>query len=174
MGGSPLERQLSKNGTISVNQLNAYFNKASQIEKEVANKVLTEQFAGQKTIDYNQFKKAVQDELINYSTKPQMQYSTYGMNRLGFNVLKEPDGVGGIVEYLPEVRTNTFTFESPKIPVGNNQHYDSTTLGHSRTYTLPEDPHTLHVMESQSDWGQSKNIVGLIPLKIYKQKEDIF
>jgi hypothetical protein len=46
MGGSPLERQLSKNGTININQLNAYFNKASNIEKEVANKVLAEKFAG--------------------------------------------------------------------------------------------------------------------------------
>lgn len=154
MGGSPLERQLSKNGTININQLNAYFNKASQLEREVANKVLAEKFAGQKTIDYNQFKKAVQDELINYSTKPQMQYSTYGMDRLGFNVIKEPDGAGGIIEYLPGVRTNTFTFESPRILQGSNKHYDYGTLGHSRTYTTSDEPRVLHVMESQSDWAQ--------------------
>ena len=155
MKGSPLERQLSKNGTISINQLNAYFNKASNIEREVANKVLTEKFAGQKTIDYNQFKKAVQDELITYNVKPEIRYSTYGMDRLGFNVIKEPDGVGGITEYLPGIRINTFTFESPKILVGNNKHYNASTLGHSRTYTTPEEPNILHVMENQSDWGQS-------------------
>ena len=139
---------------LKINQLNAYFNKASQLEKEIANKVLAEKFAGQKTIDYNQLKKAVQGELINYSTKPQMRYSTYGMDRLGFNVIKESDGAGGIVEYLPGIRTNTFTFESPKLSVGSNKHYDTTTLGHSRTYTTPDEPNILHVMESQSDWSQ--------------------
>ena len=154
MSGSPLERQISKTGTININQLNAYFNKASQIEKEIANKVLTEKFAGQKTIDYNQFKKAIQDELITYSTKPETKFSTYGMDRLGFNVIKESDGAGGIVEYLPKIRTNTFTFESPRIPIGNSKHYNATTLGHSRTYTLPGEPNVLHVMESQSDWAQ--------------------
>jgi hypothetical protein len=82
-----------------------------------------------------------------------MKYSTYGMNRLGFNVIEEPDGAGGILEYLPGIRTNTFTFESPKIPVGNNKHYNITTLGHSRTYTVPEEPNVLHIMESQSDWA---------------------
>jgi len=75
------------------------------------------------------------------------------MNRLGFNVIKEPDNAGEIVEYSPGIRTNTFTFESSRIPIGNNKHYDPTTLGHSRTYTTPEEPKVLHVMESQSDWG---------------------
>jgi len=77
-----------------------------------------------------------------------MKYSTYGMGRLGFNVIKESDGAGGIVEYLPGVRTNTFTFESPKILQGSSKHYDYGTLGHSRTYTTPEEPKILHVMES--------------------------
>lgn len=196
MGGSQLERQLSKNGTININQLNAYFNKASQIEKEVANKVLSEKFAGQKTIDYNQFKKAVQDELITYSRKPQTRYNDYGIDRIGFkkDIIPSEATVGDIENMYPgrfqtvirplfkmidtktgrvvtnnaelqelvkalnnekPYKLNTFTFESPKIPIGNNKHYDATTLGHSRTYTLPEDPHTLYVMESQSDWGQS-------------------
>lgn len=64
MKGSQLEKQLSKNGTININQLNAYFNKASQTEREIVNKVLAEKFSGQKTINYNQFKKDVQNELI--------------------------------------------------------------------------------------------------------------
>jgi hypothetical protein len=44
--------------------------------------------------------------------------------------------------------THTFTFESPRIPIGNNKHYDAATLGHSRTYTTPQEPRVLHVMES--------------------------
>jgi hypothetical protein len=78
------------------------------------------------------------------------------MNKLGFNVIKEPDGAGGIIEYLPGIKINTFTFESPRIPIGSSKHYDPTSLGHSRTYTTPEEPKILHVMESQSDWGQKK------------------
>ena len=83
MKGSQLERQLSKKGTININQLNAYFNRASQIEKDVANKVLAEKFNGQKTIDYNQFKKSVQDDLITYNRKPQIGYADYGLESFG-------------------------------------------------------------------------------------------
>ena len=201
MGGSPLERQISKNGTISVNQLNAYFNKASQIEREVANKVLAEQFAGQKTIDYNQFKKAVQDELIgSYNRVPQTQWADYGLDRLGIfdyrkktiddmltkpsiefeekyeivpnlegvvfyektNPLKGPIEREEVQQWIDQTynqnpfKLNTFTFESSRFPLGNSKHYDASTLGHSRTYTTPEEPKVLHVMESQSDWGQTK------------------
>ena len=156
MKGSPLEKQLSKNGTININNIKAVINKGSEVEKAVVNKVLREKFAGQKTIDYNKFKKAVQGELIDYSKKPQTKYSSYGMSRLGFEALKEPDGAGGILEYTPGVKSQTFTFESPRIPIGSSKHYDSTSLGHSRTYITPDEPKVLHVMESQSDWGQKK------------------
>lgn len=164
MKGSPLERQISKKGTININQLNAYFNKASQLEREVVNKILNEKFTEQKTIDYNKFKQAIQNELIYYRTKPEMNYSTYGMDRLGFNPRRLPDGAGGFLEFVPGVRTNTFTFESPRIPIGNSTHYHDTTLGHSRTYTTPDEPNILHVMESQSDWAQRPSIKISIPV----------
>lgn len=160
MKGSQLEKQLSKAGTININGLQAYLNKASKLEQDVIGRVLSTQFAGQKNIDYNALKKAVQDELITYSRKPQDKYSTYGMDKIGFDLKKESDGAGGLVEYVPGVKTQTFTFESPRIPIGNNRHYDDTTLGHSRTYTTPDEPDILHVMESQSDWGQNKYVNG--------------
>jgi len=47
----------------------------------------------------------------------------------------------------------TFTFESPGI-VGNTQHYSGEPLGHTRTYVTADEPTVLHVMETQSDWGQ--------------------
>ena len=210
MGGNPLEKQISKNGTISVNQLNAYFNKASQIEREVANKVLAEQFAGQKTIDYNQFKKAVQDELVTYNVSPSQKYGSYGINRLDFDSPDTDLGIQRILlkkyperfssmkndqdvidralgteyfvdrqqgmgwhsnskfpqeirdEYMslisssgeqyPKVSVNLFS--SPQIPKGNATHYDANTLGHSRTMVTPENPQTLYILESQSDWAQ--------------------
>ena len=172
MKGSQLERQLSKNGTININQLNSYFNKASQLEREVVNKVLAEKFAGQKTINYNQLKKSVQDELIGkYDRVPQTEYADYGVERLGYNlktvgenelpglpnqiILEQP------IRYIPPgtkadpINLSTFTFESPRIPYGNIKHYEGNPLGHSRTYILSDDPHTLYIMESQSDWAQN-------------------
>lgn len=52
------------------------------------------------------------------------------------------------------VQLDTYTFSSPRIPHGNPRHYDTNTLGHSRTFISNEEPDVMHVMESQSDWGQ--------------------
>lgn len=161
MKGSPLEKQLSKAGTININGLQAYLNKASKLEQDVIGRILSSQFTGQKNIDYNALRKAISDELITYSRKPQDKYSTYGMNKLGFDLKKEYDGAGGIAKYVPGVKTQTFTFESPRVPGGDGRHYDKTTLGHSRTYTTPDEPEVLHVMESQSDWAQNKKAPNL-------------
>lgn len=57
------------------------------------------------------------------------------------------------------VQLDTYTFSSPRIPYGNNRHYAPNTLGHSRTFISNEEPDVMHVMESQSDWGQQyKNL----------------
>lgn len=171
MKGSQLEKQLSKNGTININQLNAYFNKASQTEREIVNKVLSEKYYGQKTINYNQFKKDIQNELIGkYNRIPQTDYADYGVENLGYNLksigenelpgLPNQITLGQPIRYISPgtkadpINLNTFTFESSRIPYGNTKHYSGNPIGHSRTYTLPQDPHTLYVMESQSDWAQ--------------------
>lgn len=154
MKGSPLEKAISKNGTINLNSLNAQLKNASKVEQDVINKVLNERFADQRFIDYNELRKAVQEELITYSKHPKIKYETYGMDRLGFKLHYDP--VDPKLSFTTEAKPQTFTFESKRIPIGNNKHYDETTLGHSRTYTTPDEPEVLHVMESQSDWGQSK------------------
>lgn len=152
--GSQLERALSKTGTININSLQAYLNKASKLEQDVIGRVLNTRFAGQKNIDYNDLRKAVSDELITYSRVPQTEYAEYGLDRLGYESRNNyVVGKGNVIEY-PEVKTSTYTFESPRIPEGNDLHYNETTLGHSRTYTTPDEPEVLHVMESQSDWAQ--------------------
>lgn len=169
MKGSPLEKQLSKAGTINVKQLRAHFNKASQIERDIVNQVLGDRVWGD-NINYNQFKKAVQDKLITYNRKPQTKYEDYGMESLGFETQISHDGdavayneitgdfeqVAPFTPFKPNYQLNTFTFESPRLPLGNSKHYDASTLGHSRTFTTLEEPKVLHVMESQSDWGQTK------------------
>lgn len=157
MKGSPLEKQLSKAGTININGLQAYLNKASKLEQDVIGGILKGQFAGQKNIDYNALRKAVSDELITYNRVPKEEYSAYGMDRLGFKIETDPV-IGLKYDYVPGINTQTYTFESPRIPNGNALHYDSTTLGHSRTFTTPDEPEVLYVMESQSDWAQNLDL----------------
>lgn len=171
MYGNPLEKQLSKAGTLNVNNIIAYANKTSLMEKQIMTEVLESNFAGQKTINYADFKKAIQDRLITYNRNHNVQSALpnnistdylkiYGGNRLGLinMVQKVPDGAGGhTITYRQNVPVtfNQFTFESPRISMGNNKHYTGSPLGHSRTYTLLNEPDILYVMESQSDWAQN-------------------
>jgi hypothetical protein len=217
MRGNPLEKQISKQGTVSVNNIKALMNKGSKVEQAVVDKVLaSEEFSGKKAIDYNKFRKAVQDELITYERTPDARWNDYGTGRLGFlrdvdtyrarqrmidrfvgdhddvevfygagrnsdrtNVIfgdGEPEDLtmAEIIERFRQhdpawfsgrtipgesastIKTNTYTFSSSRIPRGSAKHYDANTLGHSRTYTTADEPDVLHVMESQSDWAQSK------------------
>lgn len=234
MRGNALEKQLSKQGTISVTSIKAHANKASEVEKSVINNVLSsEEFAGQKSIDYNKFRKAVHNNLITYDRTPDARYEDYGLNRLGMSTKPvyqdEPDMINRYNDIITRIhdfelqhhipratrrsteeqieavrnwrqsedgqryaslrrefdefmqehpgfttanlqlnsrqrlvghsgdgaKLNTYTFSSDKIPQGNGKHYDSNTLGHSRTYTTEKEPDILHVMESQSDWAQA-------------------
>lgn len=193
MEGNPLEKQLSKTGTVSVNSIRAQAAKASKVDKSIIEDILSsEQFANQKSVDYNDFRKAIQGRLIDYYRTPSEHYAEYGANRIGLNIPNRrsfSDLERAILDTYPgqyrmstysndlidnitnrpiynmsELENilykgdvadfNTFTFRSPKVPFGNDTHYAETPVGHSRTYTLRNDPHTLYVMESQSDWGQ--------------------
>ena len=155
MRGAEIERQLSKAGTINRNQLETYIAKQGKYYQEVMNDVLNSEFNGVTRIDYNAFRDAVQRRLPEYSRVKQSDYAAYGMDRLGFQVKKIPDGAGGILSYVDGTPINTFTFETPGI-VGNTKHYKGEPIGHSRTYTTNEEPDVLHVMESQSDWAQNR------------------
>ncbi len=85
MRGNPLEKQISKNGTVNVNNVRALVGKGSKVEQAVVDKVLaSEEFAGKKSIDYNRFRKAVQDELITYERKPNTRFKDYGLDRIGY------------------------------------------------------------------------------------------
>ncbi len=86
MSGNPLEKQIGKNGTVNVNNIKALISKGSKVEQAVIDKVLaSEEFAGQKAIDYNKFRKAVQDELITYDRTPDTRWKDYGMQRIGLS-----------------------------------------------------------------------------------------
>lgn len=159
--GSPLEKQLSKNGTLSLKQLQAYVNRndVSTIDKELLGKVL-QNHANDRVIDYNTLRQEVQGMIPQYTQHPESKYATYGMDGLGFQINKVSDGAGGLVETYSGFKPKTFTFESPGIK-GNAKHYNRNTLGHSRTYTTTDEPDVLYVMESQSDWAQNRGIVNI-------------
>lgn len=167
--GSPLEKQLSKNGTLSLKQLQAYVNRndVSTIDKELLGRVL-QNHANDRVIDYNTLRQEVQGMIPQYNKIPSDKYADYGMRGLGFYTKIDNDAQGirfneltgefeqykDIPDFTQGYQLNTFTFESPGIG-GNAKHYNRNTLGHSRTYTTTDEPDVLHVMESQSDWAQS-------------------
>lgn len=154
MQGSPLEKQLSKNGTLSLKQLQAYIgrNDVSAIDKELLNRVL-QNHTGETHINYNILRKEVQEMIPKYNRVPQTSYQTYGVDKLGYNTrtINEKNLSGASLD--DSLQYNTFTFESPYIN-GNDDHFDYGTLGHSRTFTKTNEPNILYVMESQSDWAQ--------------------
>ena len=90
--GNPLEKQLSKSGEINIGNLRNYIKSKDikAVDKAVMEKVLaSEEFAGKKSIDYNKFRKAVQDELITYERTPDTRWENYGIERLGLHDLEE-------------------------------------------------------------------------------------
>lgn len=94
MEGNPLEKQLSKSGEINVGNLRNYIKSKDikAVDKAVMEKVLaSEEFAGQKSIDYNKFRKAVQDELIAYERTPDTRWSDYGLGRIGLSFGNKTD-----------------------------------------------------------------------------------
>ena len=87
MTGSPLEKQLSKTGEINVNNIKTHIGKAEvgQQDKFIVDKVLNEKFAGKTKIDYNDFRKAVSEELVPLEKSFDDAYSKYGVDKLGYN-----------------------------------------------------------------------------------------
>lgn len=159
MRGSQLEQQLSKAGTISTNAVKSLANKSSEMQGKILNKVLDNQFPAQRVVNYNNFRKAVQSELIPYQVRPQTKYADYGVERLGYSPRMSPDNIvfnSSTGQYESKaVKLGTFTFESPRIPMGSAKHYQKGTLGHTRTFTSPDEPEVLNVLETQSDWAQN-------------------
>lgn len=165
--GSPLEKQLSKNGTLSIKQLQAYINRndVSDIDKEMLNRVL-QNHANDTHIDYNTLRQEVQEMIPKYNRIPQIAYQDYGIRRLGYKTAIDPNipDDNFILQFTP----HTFTFESPGIK-GNTRHYPGQPIGHSRTYTTSDEPDILYVMESQSDWAQSGGVSNSVSKKRVEQ-----
>ena len=87
MIGSPLEKQLSKSGEININNLRAHIGKSEvgQQDKFIIDKVLNEKFPGATKIDYNDFRKAVSEELVPLQRNIVNDKNTnWGVGSLGY------------------------------------------------------------------------------------------
>tara|TARA_R110002126_G_scaffold266759_1_gene410101 strand:+ start:5640 stop:7859 length:2220 start_codon:yes stop_codon:yes gene_type:complete len=88
MSGGPLEKQIAKDGQINVNNIRSIANKGNTADsdKYIINKVLDEQFPGQKNIDYNDFRQAVSEELVPLQRGSTTGHARHGMKSLGYDV----------------------------------------------------------------------------------------
>lgn len=121
MSGNALERQLSKEGTISVNSVRAHANKASKIEQEAINWVLDNKFNGQKRINYAQLKQEVSNVLPKFEKRRVTEWETYGLDRIGYDVQEIPDGAGGIVYVAsdkPTMNVRLQLLKDDELPLG--------------------------------------------------------
>lgn len=92
MSGSPLEKQISQDGSISINSLKQWISKSdiAGVDRELLTKVL-QNHQGEKAINYNTLKKEVQALIPKYDRVPQSKYEDYGVERLGYDSGRSSD-----------------------------------------------------------------------------------
>lgn len=124
MTGSPLEKQLSKDGMLSINSLQAHINNQSTsvADKTMIQKVLDEKFAGQRKINYNDFRKAISDEMVPLEKNFDSNYSDYGISNIGYQTSKTKP----IINLDDEIRRYT--------EMANNPTYNETTRNDYRIH----------------------------------------
>lgn len=124
MMGSPLEKQLSKDGMLSINSLQAHLNNPSTsiADRTMIRKVLDEKFAGQPKINYNDFRKAVSDEMVPLEKNFDSNFSNYGISNIGYHTSKTKP----IIDLDDEIRGYT--------EMVNNQTYNETTRNSYRLH----------------------------------------
>ena len=129
MGGNALEKQLSKEGTISINSVRAHANKASKIEQEAIKWVLDNKFNGQNRINYAQLKQEVSNVLPKFEKRRVTKWETYGLGRIGYDVQEIPDGAGGIVyvasdKPVVDVRMQLLKDDELPLDLANNKAFN--------------------------------------------------
>ncbi len=105
MTGSPFEKQLSKTGELNVSNVQAHINRAdvSQQDKFILQKVLNEKFAGKQKVDYNEFRKAVSEELVPLQRNilDNDEFANYGTGNLKYPGIK-PESYKSAIENIIE------------------------------------------------------------------------
>ena len=119
MEGSPFEKQLSKSGAISINNIKAHIGKpdVGQQDKFILNKVLDEKFAGKTNIDYNDFRKAVSEELVPLERNTLIDSNTnWGVGRLGYPSARKQSWDNALLNIKDQIENLEITLSQPIEP----------------------------------------------------------
>lgn len=86
MKNSKLEKQISRQGTLSLKSIEAWISKSDvpAIDKELLSKVL-ENHRGEKVIDFQQLKQEVSNIIPVYNRVPQTEFANYGLSGLDYS-----------------------------------------------------------------------------------------
>lgn len=88
MAGSPLEKQISKSGDISIESIKNYLKKedVSAADKDVINNLLNSKYSSKSSVNYNDFRKDVQKKLVplKINDVKDFEYDKVGLDRLGY------------------------------------------------------------------------------------------
>lgn len=184
--GNPLEKQLGKNGEISVGQIRNYLLKPelSNADKTIITNVLNKKYLNVNKIDYKEFKQSISDELIPLNRYLSDTYADYGIDRLGFSAVKgvnenidntwnifgvdkrfpNKESAESYLKQLTPRENKSIVFENKEqFGIGDATHFsDRGTLGHSRYMVTNEEPDVYHLLENQSDYFQKKLSPGQI------------
>lgn len=108
--GSPLEKSLSKNGEININTLQAHINNnaTSKADKHILQKVVDNHFPNKTSINYNELKNKVSDELVelNKTDLPQGNMENYGLDRIGFPNNTSASFTGKVPQHYQDIYNN--------------------------------------------------------------------
>ena len=172
-----------KTGLVNVEQALGIIGKESggKEKVEMIRKVLGGDAS--KKMDYNNFRKIVQDQLIpldrNFRTSGEGVNSGYGLDKLGYNKVRWTDDAAG-VEIVPETRpleNQTLVLSnSDKFGRGSGAHTGAEeTLGHIHFMRDAESPDVLTLTQLQSDAFQGTHTVmpkkGAASTKFFESSE---
>ena len=147
----------SKTGLINVEQALGIIGKESSGADKVA---LIKEGLGEnipKKMDYNEFRKIVQDQLIPLETNINLDAnSSYGLSSLGYNKYESKELINGewtdiAIDFPIENKTLTFSNKT-KFGRGSYTHNNpDETLGHVHFFRDAETPDALTITQIQSD-----------------------
>jgi len=108
--GSPLEKSLSKNGEININTLQAHINNnaTSKADKYILQKVVDSHFQNKTSINYNELKNKISDELVelNKTDLPRGNMENYGLDRIGFPNNTSASFTGKVPQHYQDIYNN--------------------------------------------------------------------
>lgn len=169
-----LHTQVSKDGKIHVeNALNFITKESGGKEKvEIIKQTLGDNLP--QKMDYNEFRRKVNESLIPLEHNIANHKSDYGIERLGYNTYAREEVVDGrwvnVAEDKPLENKSIILGNKYKFGRGSSEHNNpEETLGHLHFLRDAESPDVLTVTQIQSDAFQGRH--GIMPKTFNKERE---